>query len=40
MVIQMNDNNLPKPPLLEPLDWVLGVGGMAAAVTVIWLSFA
>ncbi len=35
----MNDNELQEPPrLLEPLDWVLGLGGAAAAITVLWLS--
>ena len=37
----MNDNEPhEKPHLFEPLDLILGVGGAAAALTVLWLSFA
>ncbi|MEH2513265.1 hypothetical protein V1291_004619 [Nitrobacteraceae bacterium AZCC 1564] len=27
-----------RPHLVEPLDWVLGLGGTAAVITVLWLS--
>jgi hypothetical protein len=29
-----------RPQIVEPIDWVLGLGGTAAMITVLWLSFA
>jgi hypothetical protein len=33
-----DDEQKEKPQLFDPLDLILGVGGAAAAITVLWLS--